>query len=126
MDPEGRRNRPGAGGSVNIAVGIFVIAASAVGIVAGVVALVRFLTGLQDKFEASVEKIVAPKLDDLAAKLTKEFSGNGGGAREAINELHVKVDDGFARAHKERDELLDRVNALEKERVIRDDPPNNG
>lgn len=95
---------------------ILVSAASLVAVLAGLVAFTRFITR---RFTGAVEDVVTAQVADLKQQLTVEFSGNGGGAREAINDLHVKVDDGFARAHRERDELLDRVNVLETERAQR-------
>lgn len=103
---------------VNTTVGFSAIGASLVVIISGLAVFTKFITR---RFVSAVKEVVTDQMVGVKQQLTVEFSGNGGGAREAINELHVKVDEGFDRAHRERDELLERVNSLEKERVIRDE-----
>lgn len=94
---------------MNLVQSILVSGAALVAILVGLVTFTKFIT---KRFVVSVKEVVTSEIDRVKKQLSVEFSGNGGGAREAINELHVKVDTGFT-------ELLARVNKLEAERVTR-------
>lgn len=90
---------------------VLVSGAAAVAIAAGFVAAMKWVgRGIVTQ----VNELIDLKVDPIEAELTKQFGGNGNGARQAINELHSKVDDGFAEATKEMAALTVRVNAIDR------------
>lgn len=68
----------------------------------------------------AIDERIDLKLAPINQKLEREFGGNGNGARQAINELHEKVDGGFAEVRSEVTAVTARLNTIESNRATRD------
>lgn len=107
---------------------LFVIGASFVAIAAGGVAFGRWVIRRFVKaVKPVIREVVTEEMAPVTARLEAELSGNSGGLRQALDELHVKVDTGFEKttaefvgATAEMTVLTARVNTIEQERADRD------
>lgn len=95
---------------VNTIESLAVIGASLVAIGAGCAAFGKWLVRRFVKaVRPVVREVVVEETAPLKKRLEAELSGNSQGLRQALNELHVKVDDGFSG-------VGDRIDTLEQNR----------